>query len=137
MWSLRPGRSRTHEPSLSHSRLRFGCFCGTLRPSRRHSRSTRLWLTSKPSARSSAVAWSGAGPGPCTPGAARRDPARAPLGRARPPRAASPGSVFSRGGLLEDRLVQLGVGQEPLQPRVLLLELLEPLRLVDFHAAVL
>lgn len=49
------GRSRTHEPSLSHSRARFGCFPGTFSPACRHNRSTRLWFTSQPSIRSSAV----------------------------------------------------------------------------------
>jgi len=36
------GRSRTHDPSLSHSRPRLGCFTGTFSPSRRQIRSTRL-----------------------------------------------------------------------------------------------
>ena len=34
---------------------RFGGFAGTFSPSRRHSRSTRLWFTANPSARKSAV----------------------------------------------------------------------------------
>jgi hypothetical protein len=33
----------------------LGCRCGTLRPSRRHSRTTRLWLTAYPSAHSKAT----------------------------------------------------------------------------------
>jgi hypothetical protein len=33
-----------HEPSLSHRRRRFGWRVGTLRPSRRHKRSTRFGL---------------------------------------------------------------------------------------------
>ena len=36
------GRRRMHEPSASHKRPRWGCFCGTFSPSRRHNRSTRL-----------------------------------------------------------------------------------------------
>ena len=39
-------RSRTQEPSFSHSRARFGWRTGTFNPSRRHSHSTRLSLTS-------------------------------------------------------------------------------------------
>ena len=54
-WSWYADRSRIHDPSLSHNRPRFGCFLGTLRPSRRHNRSTRLWLTRQPSCRSSVV----------------------------------------------------------------------------------
>src|SRR5918997_780731 len=83
-----------------------------------------------------AAGWRDSAPGPCTPGAARRGRGRASLAHARPPRVASPGSVFSRGGLLEDRLVQLGLGQEPFQAAVLLLQVLEPLRLVELQAAV-
>ncbi len=41
-WCRYAGRRRMHEPSASHSRPRFGCFCGTLSPSRRQSRSIRL-----------------------------------------------------------------------------------------------
>ena len=49
------GRSRMHEPSLSHKRPRFGCFAGTFSPSSLQILSTRLWLTRHPSSRSSAV----------------------------------------------------------------------------------
>ena len=41
-WCRCSGRWRMHEPSASHNRPRFGYFCGTLRPSRRQSRSMRL-----------------------------------------------------------------------------------------------
>jgi hypothetical protein len=41
------------------------------------------------------------------------------------------------GGLTQDRLVQFRLGQQSLQPRVLLLQFLEPLGLVDHKAAVL
>lgn len=54
-WFRCRGRSRIHEPSLNHSLPRFGCFCGTFRPSRRHIRKTRLWFTRQPSACRSAV----------------------------------------------------------------------------------
>jgi len=43
------------EPSLSHSRPRLGCGAGTLSPSRRQMRCTRLALTRQPSAPSKAV----------------------------------------------------------------------------------
>ena len=36
------GRFRTHEPSFNQSLLLLGCFLGTLSPSSRHIRSTRL-----------------------------------------------------------------------------------------------
>ncbi len=49
------GLRRMQEPSFSHSRPRFDCFAGTFKPSRRQMRSTRLWLTHQPSARSNAV----------------------------------------------------------------------------------
>jgi hypothetical protein len=54
-WFARSGRSRTHEPSFSHNRPRFGWRGGTFKPSRRQIRSTRLWLTRQPSARSRAA----------------------------------------------------------------------------------
>lgn len=44
-----------HDPSLSHSLLLLGCFCGTFSPSRLQMRSTRLWLTCQPDALSRAV----------------------------------------------------------------------------------
>ncbi len=44
--------------------------------------------------------------------------------------------VSGMGRLLEDRLVELRVRQQPLQPRVLLLERLQALRLVDLHPSV-
>jgi hypothetical protein len=43
------------DPSFSHSLARFGCLRGTFSPSCRQIRSTRLWLTSQPSALKSAV----------------------------------------------------------------------------------
>ena len=52
-WLGRSGRSRTHEPSLSHRRPRFGCFFGTFSPSRRQIRHTRLTFTRQPSLTSS------------------------------------------------------------------------------------
>ena len=54
-WLGQHGRSRTHEPSLSHNRFLFGCLCGTFSPSSRQIRSTRLWFTDQPSLRSKAV----------------------------------------------------------------------------------
>ena len=47
-WSGRSGRSRTHDPSPSRSRPRFGCLLGTLSPSRRQMRSTRFLFTAQP-----------------------------------------------------------------------------------------
>jgi len=41
-WFFHDGRRRTQEPSFSHKRLRLGCFNGTLSPSRRQIRATRL-----------------------------------------------------------------------------------------------
>ena len=48
----RAGRksSRTQEPSFSQSRPFFGCFPGTLSPSSRQMRSTRLTFTAQPAA---------------------------------------------------------------------------------------
>jgi hypothetical protein len=43
------------DPSLSQSRLFFGCFAGTFSPSRRHIRSTRFTFTAQPASRRSAV----------------------------------------------------------------------------------
>ncbi len=48
----------------------------------------------------------------------------------------SPGSEVSRGGLSEDRLVQLGIGQQFLQPGVLFLQVFEPFRLIGPNPAV-
>lgn len=45
-WLACSGRSRTHDPSLSHNRPLGFCFFGTFSPSRRQIRSTRP--TSKP-----------------------------------------------------------------------------------------
>ena len=50
---LRPQPDK--QPSWSHSRLRLGCFAGTLSLARRQMRCTRLALTRQPSVRSSAV----------------------------------------------------------------------------------
>ena len=41
-----------HDPSVSQSRPRLGCFLGTFSPSRRQIRSTRLSLMSQPARRS-------------------------------------------------------------------------------------
>src|SRR5918994_7811664 len=58
--------------------------------------------------------------------------------RARPLLAGvAPGSEVSLGQLLEHGLVELGLGQQLLQPRVLRLQLAEALRPVGLHAAVL
>ena len=54
-WFLHAGRSRTHDPSPSHSRPRLGCLAGTLGPSRRHILSTCLWFTCHPRYLSRAV----------------------------------------------------------------------------------
>ena len=51
--------------------------------------------------------------------------------------AASPGSEVSQGGLPKNRLVEFGVGQQPLQSAILLLEILQPLGLVYPEATVL
>jgi len=63
---------------------------------------------------------------------------------ARPPGAASPGSEVelrtpsaARCGLTKDRLVEFGIRQEPLQASVLLLQILQPLRLVRPQPAIL
>ena len=47
-WFGCSGRSRMHDPSLSQRRDLFGCFCGTLSPSRRQMRRTRSVPTSQP-----------------------------------------------------------------------------------------
>ncbi len=52
---LRSGRSRTHDPSLNHSRPRGFCFYGNFSPSRRQIRSTRSLPTCQPSRFSNAV----------------------------------------------------------------------------------
>src|ERR687891_308907 len=58
--------------------------------------------------------------------------------RARPlPAGVAPGSEISLRQLLEHRLVQLGLGEELLQPGILRLELPKPLRLICLHAPVL
>jgi hypothetical protein len=48
-------RKRMQDPSLSHSRPRFGYLLGTLSPSRRQILTTRLALTHQPLCRSIAV----------------------------------------------------------------------------------
>src|SRR6185369_2577650 len=60
-----------------------------------------------------------------------------PPGRAQPPDADAPGSEVWAGGLTQDRLVQLRVRQQALEPRVLLFQLLETLGLVHLQPAVL
>ena len=55
VWAYDFVQDRTHEPPASHSRPRFGCLRGTLRPSRRQIRSTRFAFTRHPAARSKAV----------------------------------------------------------------------------------
>src|SRR5919106_5088723 len=58
--------------------------------------------------------------------------------RARPlPAGVAPGSEISLRQLLEHRLVQLGLGEELLQPGILRLALPKPLRLICLHAPVL
>ena len=52
--------------------------------------------------------------------------------RARPPVDASPGLVVSLQDFLEDGLVELRLGQQLLQPLVLLIEFFQPLRLFGF-----
>jgi hypothetical protein len=54
-WLACSGRSRTHDPSLNHSRPRGFCFWGTFSPSRRQMRSTRSLPICQPSRFSSAV----------------------------------------------------------------------------------
>ncbi len=48
-WFCRCGLRRTQEPSVNQSLPRLGCLAGTLSPSRRQIRSTRLWFTLHPS----------------------------------------------------------------------------------------
>ena len=48
-------RSWIHDPTASHSRLRFGCFCGAFRPSRRQVRLTRLSSSTQPTRRNSSA----------------------------------------------------------------------------------
>ena len=48
-WPRYSGLSRMHDPSLSHSRPRFGSRSGTFSPSCLQIRSTRLWFTAQPS----------------------------------------------------------------------------------------
>ena len=54
-WPRYSGLSRMHDPSLSHSRPRFGCRSGTFSPSCLQIRSTRLCFTPQPSMRSMSV----------------------------------------------------------------------------------
>ena len=54
-WPRYSGLSRMHDPSLSHSRPRFGCRSGTFSPSCLQIRSTRLWFSPQPSMRSMSV----------------------------------------------------------------------------------
>src|SRR5881392_4257078 len=77
---------------------------------------------------------SDAGRRPCTPFVERPR-----TDRPGPPRRPGDdsGSEVSLGDLPQHRLVQLGLGDELLQPGVLDLEVLEPLRVVRLHAAVL
>src|SRR5262249_14442566 len=70
---------------------------------------------------------SGGGPGPRSPGAGSRPAAAARAGR---PAASGPGSEVSLGGLLEDLVVEGQLGDDPLQPLVLLLQLPEAADLV-------
>ena len=72
-----------------------------------------------------------------TPDARSRSCGREHLEHAPPHAAASPGSEVSRGGLPQDRLVQLRVSQKTLQTSVLLLQFLQPLRLVHPQTTVL
>ena len=69
---------------------------------------------------------------------------RACQAHVRPPDAASPGTEVgcaghrsTRGSLTKDRLGAIGIRQEPLQPSVLRLEILQPLRLIARRPAVL
>src|SRR5262249_16444624 len=90
-----------------------------------------------PAPRGHAAESSGTAPAPGRPGAARRDPGRAPCGRARPPRAASPDSGSSRGRHREDSLVQLRLGRRRLQARFLLLQTLGSSGVVELQPAAL
>jgi hypothetical protein len=54
-WIVCSGRSRTHDPSLSHSLPLGFCLFGTFSPSRRQIRSTRSFLTFQPASTSNAV----------------------------------------------------------------------------------
>ena len=158
------GRSRMHEPSVSQSRPRLGCLCGTFSPSRRQIRSTRLSFTSQPACaqqrRDLAVAVAAVLPGqlddvggqPLLVVAALRHlalrramlPERrtgATLGdtqlvleHARCRRGDARGLEVSPGGLLQDQLVQRQIRHRPAQPGVLRLQLLQPLHLVATSA---
>ena len=45
--------------------------------------------------------------------------------------------TVSRGSLFQDRLVELGISQKALQPGVLPLQVLQTLRLIHLHPAIL
>src|SRR6185295_8832146 len=85
----------------------------------------------------SVAACSAIGPALDTPGAALRRCGPEHLEHAPPHAAASPGSEVSRGGLPQNRLVELRVSQKTLQTSVLLLQFLQTLRLVRPQTAVL
>ena len=54
-WLGCSARSRMHEPSLNHRRLRLGCLAGTFNPSRRQIRSARLSFSCHPARRSNSA----------------------------------------------------------------------------------
>src|SRR5271154_4570301 len=53
-----------------------------------------------------------------------------------PLHADAPGSEVWAGGFSQDRLIQFGIGQQTLQPGVLLLQFSEPFGLIDLQAAI-
>ena len=108
-----------HDPSLSHSRLRFGCFVGTFSPSRRQIRQTRLTFTSQPRDRSRA-ATRRAGPEPD-----------------QPQHGGVKGLEVSLSDLLQDHLIERQVRYRTPQPRILLLQILQAPGLVNLQPAIL
>ena len=152
------GRSRMHDPLVSQSRPRLGCFWGTFSPSRCQTRSTRVSLTSQPAQRSCGshsgrTAWPirlrrpSAVPhplGPAGPYAASSDAARAPhkrgarrhandLGHAQCRLGGARGLEVSPGSLLQNELIKRQIGNSPAKSVVLCLEILQPLHLISFE----
>jgi hypothetical protein len=101
----------------------------TLRPSRRQMRSTRS--LPHPSAGSAVSRATGTAAG--TRAAPRP---RSPAGLQPPPTAVARGLQVSPCHVLQDLLLQRGFRDQPLKPRVLFLEFLEPLALLELEPAV-
>ena len=152
--------SAARRGAACRSRRRLG-LRGTRRPSWRQRRSTRLWFTRQPSARSRAVMRREperpkrrasvmsraiqAGSSAATRAGHRcvlREPPTGPTLRdghdgSHVHDRLPPGSEVSRGHGLQDGVVQGLVSDQPLEPGVLPLQRLAPLRLIHSQAAVL